>query len=288
MKYAFIKSHRREHTVMALCRVLGVSRSGFYAWLKGRPPGVRACANAELVEKIKLVHQQHRHHSGALKTWRVLRLQGEKCGKHRVARLRRIHGIVAKRRKRFVVTTHSRQDQWAAPNLLKRDFHASTPNKVWVGDVTFIPTQQGWFYLAVLLDLYSRQVVGWAMGDRNNTKLVLEALEMAIVRRRPEPGLIHHSDQGANYAANAYQLALVHHHITPSMSRRGDCWDNAVAESFFATLEFELIEQQTFVSRNAARLAIFDFIEVFYQRQRAHQTLGYLTPEQYERAGLAA
>jgi putative transposase len=288
VKYAFIKSHRREHKVTALCSVLGVSRSGFYAWSKDRPPGIRERADAELIKKIRLIHQQHRSHSGALKTWRLLRRQGEKCGRHRVARLRRIHGIVAKRRKRFVVTTHSRQDQWAAPNLLKRDFSASNPNKVWVGDVTFIPTQQGWFYLAVLLDLYSRQVIGWAMGDRNNTKLVLEALQMAIAHRRPEPGLIHHSDQGVNYAANAYQLELAQHQITPSMSRRGDCWDNAVAESFFATLEFELIEQQTFVSRDAARLAIFDFIEVFYNRQRAHQTLGYLTPEQYERAQIAA
>ncbi|MGR8949489.1 MAG: IS3 family transposase [Gammaproteobacteria bacterium] len=249
---------------------------------------MRARADAELVRKIKLVHQQHRSHSGALKTWRVLRRQGEKCGRHRVARLRRIHGIVSKRRKRFVVTTHSQQDQWAAPNLLKRNFTTSNPNKVCVGDVTFIPTQQGWFYLDVLLDLYSRQVVGWAMGERNNTKLVLDSLEMAIARRRPEPGLIHHSGQGVNYAANAYQLALAQHDSTPSMSRRGDCWDNAVAESFFATLEFELIEQQTFASRNAARLAIFDFIEVFYNRQRAHQTLGYLTPERYERTQITA
>ena len=281
MKYAFIRSQRGQHALSVLCRVLRVSRSGYYAWAQ-RGPSARAQADQALVQQIRRVHAVHRGHSGALKTWRVLQLQGVAGGKHRIARLRRQHDIVAKRRRRYIATTRSKYTLWQAPNLLRRNFTASRPDRVWVGDVTHIPTREGWLYLAVLIDLYSRQVVGWSMGQRNDTDLLLEALNMAITQRRPPPGLIHHSDQGRTYAGKAYQQRLVEAGMNPSMSRKGDCWDNAVAESFFATLEFELIEQQVFPSRNGAKVAIFEVIEVFYNRQRSHQPLAYKTPRKVE------
>ncbi len=277
MKYAFIHDQRAAHALVRLCRVLRVSRSGYYAWVH-REPSARDRADRRLLEEIRRVHREHRGHSGALKTWRVLQRQGIACGKHRVARLRREHNIVARRRRRFVVTTQSKYTKWQAPNRLKRNFCASQPDRVWVGDVTHVPTREGWLYLAVLIDLYSRQVVGWSMQTRNNTELLLGALDMALLQRQPPPGLIHHSDQGRTYAGTVYPQRLSATGLVPSMSRTGDCWDNAVAESFFATLEFELLEQRVFASRAAARRAIFEFIEVFYNRQRAHQTLAYKTP----------
>jgi transposase InsO family protein len=277
VKYAFVQTQIPCHPITLLCYVLKVNRSGYYRWQR-KIPSQREQADKKLLVEIQRVHTQHRKHAGALKTWHALKRQGIACGKHQVARLRRINGIVAKRRKRFVVTTRSKHTKWVAPNLLQRDFAAQKPNQVWVGDVTFVPTQQGWLYLAVLIDLYSRQVIGWSMSNRNDTPLVLGALQMAIVRRQPGSGLIHHSDQGQTYAAQSYRDLLAQNSMTPSMSRKGDCWDNAVAESFFATLEFELIEQQVFPTRDQARSAIFEYIEVSYNRQRAHQTLDYRTP----------
>jgi len=281
VKYAFIREYRFQYPVKTLCRVLKASRSSYYDWLK-RPPSQRALANQVLLQRIQRVHKAHRGHSGALKTWRVLQLEGVKVGKHRVARVRQQHNIVARRRRRFVVTTHSKQTRWRAPNLLARNFKAYHPNRVWVGDVTFVPTREGWLFLAVLLDLYSRRVVGWSMSRRNDTLLTKDALDMAIAHRSPEPGLIHHTDQGQTYAAIEYRKELDRCGMLPSMSRKGDCWDNAVAESFFATLEFELIENRVFKSRDEAKSAIFEFIEVFYNRQRAHQTLEYKTPLQVD------
>jgi putative transposase len=281
VKYAFIRDQQQYHAVKTLCRVLAVSSSGYYDWLK-RPVSKREEANRCLLQQIRRVHEEHRGHSGALKTWRVLKHQGIDCGKHRVARLRQENNIMAKRRWRYIVTTRSKRNQWYAPNRLQRDFRATEPNRVWVGDVTSVPTREGLLYLAVLVDLLSRLVVGWSMGKQNNTDLVLSALTMAIIQRRPGPGLIHHSDRGATYAALGYQEQLSKAAILPSMSRKGDCWDNAVAESFFATLEFELIERKLFPSRAVARSAVFEFIEVFYNRQRAHQTLDYRTPLEVE------
>lgn len=277
MKYAFIRSQRPSHCLSTLCRALGVSRSGYYDWSR-RGPSKREQADQDLLDHIRRVHQAHRGHSGAVKTWRVLQHQGIEVGKHRVARLRQQNGIVAKRHKRFVITTQSKIGFWKAPNLLERRFTVSSPNQVWVGDVKHVPTGEGGLYLAILEDLYARRMVGWSMGSRNDTSLLLGALEMAQLQRRPEAGLIHHSDQGRNYASKVYQQRLQDAGIRSSMSRRGDCWDNAVAESFFATLEFELIENRVFKSRKEARTAVFEFIEVFYNRQRAHQTLGYKTP----------
>ena len=281
MKYAFIRSQRHQHALNMLCRVLRVSRSGYYAWHQ-RGPSPRAQSDAVLLQHIQRVHQAHRGHCGSLKNWRVLRLQGVVAGRHRVARLCQLNDIMAKRRRRYIATTRSKHTLWRAPNRLQRHFTATAPNRVWVGDVTHVPTREGWLYLAVLIDLYSRQVVGWSMKRRNNTELILDALNMAIAQRRPPPGLIHHSDQGRTYAGNAYQQRLVEAQMVPSMSRKGDCWDNAVAESFFATLEFELIELQVFASRKVATSAIFEFIEVFYNRQRSHQTLAYKTPAKVE------
>ena len=272
---------RAAHDVKTLCRVLRASRSGYYAWCK-RGPSRRQQADEKLLPEIRRVHQTHRGHSGALKTWRVLNLQGVACGKHQVARLRRQHDILARRRRRFIVTTQSRLTTWQAPNLLQRCFVTDRPDRVWVGDVTHVETREGWLYLAILLDLYSKQVVGWSMRQRNDTQLLLEALNMAVLRRRPAPGLIHHSDRGRTYAGQAYRARLSVLRITPSMSRKGDCRDNAVAESFFATLELELIEQRVFPTRLAGKTAIFEFIEVFYNRQRAHQSLNYRTPLQVE------
>lgn len=281
MKYAFILSQIDTHSVAMLCRVLGVSRSGYYSWCN-RGISRRQEADRELVREIKRVHRAHRGHSGALKTWRVLKREGIHCGKHRVAQLRKENDIVARRRWRFIVTTRSKRQHWCAPNRLRRCFVAEAPDLVWVGDVTGVPTRQGWLYLAVLIDLFSRQVVGWSMGPSNDTALTLGALEMAIEHRDPKPGLIHHTDRGANYSCNRYQERVSEAQLLPSMSRKGDCWDNAVAESFFSTLEFELIERKRFVNRVEARSDVFEFIEVFYNRQRSHQTLDYRTPEQVE------
>jgi transposase InsO family protein len=264
-----------------MCRVLKVSRAGYYAWLR-RSPSARERSDRVLLSHIRRVHEAHRGHCGAVKTWRVLQLQGIAAGKHRVARIRQQHGIEARRRSRYVATTRSKAGGWHAPNLLQRRFTVTQPNCVWAGDVTHVPTREGWLYLAVLIDLYARKVVGWAMCNRNDTVLLTRCLAMALQRRRPGSGLIHHSDRGRTYAGRVYQGQLAAAGLRSSMSRRGDCWDNAVAESFFATLEFELIEGQVFTTRSIARSAIFEFIEVFYNRQRAHQTLGYRTPQDLE------
>lgn len=280
MKYEFILSLRQEHTIVMLCRVFRVSRSAFYTWLQDASKGKEK--DARLLSDIQAVHKRHRGHSGALKTWRVLRDSGVDCGKHQVARVRQQHGIVAKRRKRFIVTTHSKPSLRHAPNLLGRRFRQPVPNRVWVGDVTYIPTREGHLYLAVLIDLHSRLVVGWSVSTRNDVVLIVEALRMAIESRNPPAGLIHHSDLGRPYASQTYQHQLELAGIVPSMSAKGDCWDNAVAESFFATVEFELLEGKPMESRAIARDRLGEFIEIFYNRQRSHQTLDYKTPIQME------
>ena len=262
---------------------MGVSRSGYYVW-RSRSESARSRSDKQLLQRIQDVHERHRGHCGALKCWKVLKGQGVDCGKHRVARIRRQNGIVAKRRKRFVVTTRSKYTVWRAPNRLQRNFTVAKPDAVWVGDVTYIPTREGFLYLAVLIDLYARRVVGYEMSNRNDEALVCGALSMALWTRAPSPGLIHHTDQGRNYAGKRYRAQLAKAGIQTSMSRKGDCWDNAVAESFFATLELELIENRAFESRSAARSAVFEFIEVYYHNQRSHQTLEYRTPAQVERA----
>jgi putative transposase len=277
VRYAFLEEHRRAFRVTNLCRVLKVSRSGFYAWCR-RPPSNRTRANDRLLQQIRRVHLASRENYGAIKTWQALRVLGETCSLNRVARLRQAHGIEARRLRRFRSAYAGRTSNPTVPNLLDRDFAAPQPDRIWAGDVTFISTREGWLYLAVLIDLYSRRVVGWSMGERLNEPLVTAALIMAIEHRQPKPGLVHHTDQGIVYAASGYRAILNQRGIIPSMSRKGDPYDNAVAESFFSNLKNELTWHVRFRTRDEARAAIFDYIEVFYNRQRLHQTLDYITP----------
>lgn len=281
MKYAFMREHQNEFRLRSMCRVLEVSASGYYAW-RGRPESPRARQDLDLVQNIQRIHNSSKQAYGTLKVHRALRDEGIVCGKHRIARLRRLHGIQTRRRRRFRITTHSKHQRWIAPNLLQRCFTAPAPDRVWVGDVTFIETRGGWLYLAVLLDLYSRKVVGWSMGDRNDLKMVQAALQMAIEHRQPAPGLIHHTDRGILYAAKDYRALMSDYGMAPSMSRKKDCWDNAVAESFFATLKNELLYGRDYRTRDQARAEVFEYIEVFYNRQRMHQTLGYRSPLAFE------
>ena len=281
MRYHFIREHDGEFRVTTLCRVLGVSRSGYYGW-RTRPASARTQANAQLLQRIRQIHVGSRENYGAVKTWEALTKAGVSCGRHRVARLRQAHGIQAKRMRRFHCVYAARNSDATAPNLLNRDFTAPAPDRVWVGDITFVATREGWLHLAVLLDLYSRRVVGWAMGRQQNRPLVIDALTMAIAHRRPQPGLIHHTDQGVLYGTSAYRAILAQHGMSPSMSRKGDCYDNAVAESFFSNLKNELTWHHDFRRRDEARAAIFDYIEVFYNRQRSHQSLDYVSPMRYE------
>lgn len=264
-----------------MCRVLGVSPSGYYDWLK-RPEGKRSQQEKYLLKEIKRIHTASRYNYGAIKAWKALCNDGIRCGKHRVARLRKLNGIASKRRKRFKVTTKSKHTQWIAPNLLERRFNVSEPNRVWVGDVTYIATRTGWLYLAVLIDLYSRKVIGWSMSERNNIELVLSALTMALERRSPQNKVLHHTDRGNIYGSGEYRNELTNAGLVPSMSKTGDCYDNAVAESFFGRLKNELIYGMWFQSREHARAEIFKFIEIFYNRQRIHQTLNYRTPDEFE------
>ncbi len=283
MKYGFISAEKANFPVSALCRVLGVTRSGYYAW-RARPISPRAKANAELAETIGKVHGASRGTYGSPRVHAELKDQGLRVGKKRVARLMRDRGIAARKRRRFQPkTTDSSHGHPIAKNELARSFSREAPNQAWVGDVTFIQTDEGWLYLAVLLDLFSRRVVGWAMSARNDRHLVLSALTMAVVNRGvPADGVLHHSDRGSTYACEDYRRALDGYGLTASMSRKGNCWDNAVSESFFATLKTELVHQQRFANRQAAKTAIFEYIEVFYNRQRRHSTLGYVSPTTFE------
>jgi putative transposase len=281
VKYGFIRAHQDEFSVSRMCVVLKVSRNGYYGW-RDRPESKRSVENRAVLSHIRAVHTRSRQAYGALKTWRELKAEGFQWGRHRIARLRREAGIEDQRKRRFRITTQSRAGVVAAKNRLKQCFKAKAANRVWVGDITFVPTTEGWLYLAVLIDMYSRRVVGWAMSERIDQQLALDALNMALLQRRVKPGLIHHTDQGRQYSSGAYQAVLEHHAIRASMSRRGNCYDNAVAESFFSSLKNELIHHRSFRSRNDARAAIFEYIEVFYNRQRRHQSLDFMSPVDYE------
>jgi len=281
VRYAFIDDHIEQYPVSRLCRVLGVSESGYYAW-RSRPPSRREQEDTVLLDKIKVIHHQYRQACGSDKTWHLLKGQGEACGRHRVARLRRAHGIEAIRMRRFRGGYAARNSDPVADNVLNRQFIADRPDAVWVADTTFIPTRQGWLYLAVVLDLYARQVVGWAMSASNNRQLVCAALNMAVSHRRPAVGLLHHSDRGNTYTSVQYRELLEKHGMRVSMSRTGNCHDNAVVESFFANLKNELTFHCDFKTRQEARSAIFDYIELFYNRKRPHQTLNYQSPVDYE------
>lgn len=283
MKYAFIVEHGKEFGVQGICRVLRVSRSGYYRW-RQHPEGSRAREDRRLLVQIRTVHEQSQRRYGSPRVYQVLKKQGERCGKHRVERLMRRDGLQARRRRCFRVTTRSASGHPVAPNQLNRQFSVSELDTVWVGDMTYVWTREGWLYLAVLLDLCSRRVVGWAYGDRINRELVLAALAMAVQQRRPPPGLLHHSDRGSQYTCCDYQDELSRQGITVSMSRRGDCYDNAVVESFFSTLKAELKGYDHYVTRQQAQDELFEYLEVFYNRQRLHSSLGYLSPVEFEQA----
>lgn len=277
-----ILAEEANFPVAFMCEKSGLSRSGYYAWKK-RPVSQRQKEDERLVEKIRLSHSRGRGEYGSPRIHSDLKEQGETVGRHRVARLMRENHITAKPLKRFCRTTDSNHKLPVAPNLLERNFTTTEPNAAWAGDITYIWTASGWTYLAVIVDLFSRQVVGWALDSNMRTDLVLMALEMAKSQRTTLPGLIFHSDQGSQYASDDYQKALSRNGIRPSMSRKGDCWDNAVAESFFATLKRELVRKCYWMNLKSARMAIHEYIEVFYNRKRKHSTNGYLSPVEYER-----
>ena len=287
MRFRFIEDHREVFLVRVMCAVLTVSTSGYYAW-RGRPEGARARANRGLVEDIRRVHADSRRRYGSPRVHAALRAEGKQVGRHRVARLMRRHGIQARAKRQFRVTTDSDHAFPVAPNLLARAFTAPAPNRVWLADMTYIATSEGWLYLAVVLDLFSRKVVGWAMSETMPQDLTLAALRMAIINRRPEPGLLHHSDRGSQYAAHDYRRLLAEHGMLRSMSRKGNCWDNAPMESFFGSLKTELDDDVPFKTRQAAKTALFGFIEAFYNRQRLRSAIGYVSPTCMEQLAAAA
>lgn len=277
-----MQTKQAELNVAAMCRVLQVSRSGYYDWIK-RLPSQRSIESAILLKHIQAVHQQFRQAYGALKTWKHLNRIGIACGKHRVAKLRADAGIEAKRKQRFRITVEHHKMPAVAPDLVQRQFSTTSPNRTWVGDMTFIRTRQGWLHLAVLLDLYSRKVVGWSMGAKADTALHQAALSMAVTQRKPSAGLIHHTDRGSVYNAAPYRAALRKQAMMQSMNGKKTVYDNAVAESFFSNLKNEWVHHHDFKTREEASLAIFDYIECFYNSQRLHQTLNYQTPNEVEK-----
>ena len=280
MRYRFIQSQAGQHPINVLCRVLAVSRAGYYAWRK-RPPSQRTMANERLKEALWGVYDRSRQTYGYRRMHAAVHSQIP-CNHKRVARLLRQAGWQARRSRRYRVTTHANLAHSVAPNRLAQLFVAAQPNQIWLGDITYIRTAQGWLYLAVVLDLYARRIVGWAMEQHLKTDLTLKALEMALLKRRPKEGLIHHSDRGCQYTSNDYQALLSRHKILPSMSRSGNAYDNAPMESFFATIKTELVHHCRFQTRQQARLALFDYMEIFYNRQRIHSALDYQTPSDFE------
>ena len=264
-----------------MCHILQVSRSGYYAWRR-RQPSQREMADREFVKQIKKIHAASRATYGYERVWIELQARGIPCGKHRVRRLMKQNRIAVKQTKRYKRTTRANPDHQPAPNLLNQEFQADQPDTKWTADITYIPTAEGWLYLAVVLDLFSRRIVGWAMGARMTTQLVCAAFQMAVGQRQPQPDLIHHSDRGSQYTSHAFQQLLMAYKTLPSMSGTGNCYDNATVESFFGTLKLELIHQAAYRTRAEAELDIFYYIEGFYNRTRRHSSLGYLSPADFE------
>jgi transposase InsO family protein len=282
VRFAFIRRRGEEFPVKLMCQVLGVSRSGYYAWL-GRPAGARADRAAGLKERIRLAHEDSRFTYGSPRVAAELKARGVAVCENTVARYMRQEGLCATPRRRFVPrTTDSSHPHPVAPNVLGRDFAADGPGRKWAADLTYVWTDQGWLYLSVVIDLFSRRVVGWSMSDDLKARGAADALAMALVRRRPAPGLLHHSDRGVQYACGAYRRLLAENAVACSMSRPGNCYDNAVVESFFGTLKSELVHRRRYRTRAEARADVFEWIECWYNRRRRHSSLGYLSPEQFE------
>ena len=284
MRYGFIREHRRVWPLSVLCSVLGVARSGFYAWRK-RSVSRRRQRQEQLVEAMREIHgQRHKRSYGSPRMQRELVAQGHRVSENTVARLMRQSGLRATTARKFRHTTDSNHRLPVAPNVLDRQFEARGPNEKWVSDITYVWTDEGWLYLAAVEDLYSRKVVGWSLGERLTSELVNEALRMAIGRQLPMVDLLAHSDRGSQYASGSYQRLLASRGITCSMSRKGNCWDNAPMESFFATLKKELVHQERYATREEARQSLFEYIEVFYNRVRRHSAIGYQSPTRFEEA----
>jgi putative transposase len=280
--FRFIAAEKADYPISLLCRVLGVSRSGFHAWEK-RPPSARDLADAWLVARIQEIHAESRQTYGARRVHRALRHRGVRVSRKRVERLMRCAGLAGLVPKRYRRTTIRVPGVRVADDLVDRQFAATGPNQLWCADIKYVRTWQGWLYLAAVMDCYSRRIVGWSMRPDLEAELVVDALEMAINRRRPQPGLVHHSDQGSQYVSLRFGERCREIGIHRSMGSKGDCFDNAVAESFFATLEKDLLRRRSFATRQEARTAVFDYIEAFYNPIRLHSTLGYLSPIDYER-----
>ena len=274
---------KATYPVAMLCRLLEVRRSGFYAW-RTRPESERARVDRRLALEVRSTFETYKRRYGSPRIYAELRATGRAVGRHRIARVMRVQKLQARKRRRFVATTDSAHSLPVAPNLIRRNFEAAAPNQVWVGDVTFLSTSEGWLYLAVLIDLFSRRIVGWAMSDKNDEALTTAALQMAVDQRNPPAGLIHHTDRGTTYASTEYQDLLRRNGLRCSMSRKGNCLDNAVAESFFSTLKTECTAAMFFPSRQAARSAVLEYVAGFYNPTRRHSTIGYLSPMEYEAA----
>jgi len=279
--FRFIDEHKRQWPVRVLCDALGVSPAGYYAW-RGRPASARRQRQEALLVEIRAIHAEFKARYGSPRIHAELVARGHPCCVNTVARAMREAGIAAKTAEKFRYTTDSNHGLPVAENLLGRQFDPASPNEAWVADITYIPTREGWLYLAAVEDLYSRRVVGWSMADRLTSRLVVDALALAVERRLPGEGLLAHSDRGSQYASDHYQSLLARHGITCSMSRRADCWDNAPMESFFASLKKELVHGADFATRAEARAAVVEYIEVFYNTRRRHSSLGYVSPAEYE------
>jgi len=284
VRYQFIEAHRPEWPTRLMCQVLGVSTGGYYQWRR-RPPGAGQERRESLVAAIEVIHREVKGRYGSPRIHAELVARGEPCCVNTVAKLMREHGIAAKTKRRFRCTTDSNHNRPVAENLVDRHFEPEAPNQVWTTDITYIPTREGWLYLAAVEDLYSRRIVGWSMSERIDSRLVVDALEMAVSGQLPGDDLVAHSGRGSQYASEHYQGLLASHGITCSMSRRANCWDNAPMESFFASLKKELVHDEDYATRAEARASLFEYIEVFYNRIRRHSSLGYRSPAEYERAG---
>jgi transposase InsO family protein len=286
VKYAFIRAHEGEFKVVTMCRVLEVSTSGYYDW-RGRHASQRALRRMVLDEAIVDVFHAHEGRAGSPRVWRALVALGLEIGEDFVAERMRALGLRAKAKRKLKATTNSNHDLPISPDLLRRDFSANAPNRKWVGDITYLQTTEGWLYLAVFIDLYSRRVVGWSMGERMTAELVCDALRMAWFRGKRPVDVIVHTDRGSQYCSKAFRDLAARIKAKQSMSRKGDCWDNAVAESFFHTLKVEALSDEPLASREQTRALVFNYIEAYYNRQRLHSSIGYMTPEAFEMQAVA-
>lgn len=281
MKYKFMQDYAGNFSIERMSRVFGVSRGGYYRFIKTKS-SARKQEDERLLQKIKIIHESSRHTYGSPRVHAELREEGEICSRKRIAKIMRQSGVVAKMKKRFKVTTRANPDVLPAPNLLQQDFTTDKPNQRWVADFTYVATQEGWLYVATVLDLFSRRIIGLSMSNRMTTELVASALQQALIHRKPPGDLIHHSDRGCQYTSVAFRSLLKEHNIIASMSGTGNCYDNATMESFYHTLKTEHIYFECYKTRLEAKQSIFEYVEVFYNRKRRHSTLGYFTPMAFE------